>query len=281
MQAKVVKRDQEEKHAADRHQRRAIDALRSEIKHLDPPVRVADTWEDVRPRVEKSKEYRALDTDELRRSAFDKVIKRLKEKEEDREKDRRSRRDERDQRNGHKDDRRARASRTPEIDAYEADRRKAMAARERQYNKNRSAGLSPPPESDRYRDRERDRDRRRDDRHGRLDRSPPPRYDRERERRPPREDDERERLYRSRGDPRGGRDELNYGEETRSAAGSERRRRRRESDGESVDSGRRSNKRHRRTKSPEAVKAEPALPPPEPTGVHSGSEEGEIEEDDE
>ena len=110
-------------------------------------------------------------------------------------------------------------------------------------------------------------------------------YDRERRDR----EEERERLYRTRGDPRGGRDELNYGEESRSVTGSDRRRRRGgDSDGESVDSGgRRSVKRYRRgdrrssrsrtaeTKEDKEVKKEV----PEPTGVHSGSEEGEIEED--
>ncbi|RMZ84095.1 hypothetical protein DV737_g1358, partial [Chaetothyriales sp. CBS 132003] len=259
---KVVKRNEDEKHAADRHQRRAVDALRSRIKHLEPAVRVSDTWEDVRPRVQKAEEYLALETDELRKSAFEKVLKRLKEKDEDAEREKERRRLRRDDgRNGHsREPRHGRLSRSPEPDAYEADRRKAMAARERQYNKSRAFGLSPPPESDRYRG-----ERRRDDRHGRLDRSPPPRYERG-DRRPIRDEDERERLYRARGDPRGSRDELNYGEETRSATGSDRRRRR-DSDADSVESGRRS-KRHRRS-------TEVA----EPVGVHSGSEEGEIEED--
>lgn len=292
---KVLKRSEDEKHAADRHQRRAIDALRSRIKHLEPSIRSSDTWEHVRPRVERSEEYQALETDELRKTAFDKVMKRLREKEEDAEKDRERRRlrrndEDRELRNGHRpDSRRARLSKTPEVDAYEADRRKAMADREKQYRKASALGLSPPPGS--YRDRDRDRDRR-DDRHGRLiDRSPPPSrqlsvYERERRER----EEERERLYRTRGDPRGSRDELNYGEESRSVTGSDRRRRRGgESDGESVDSsaGRRpkryrkdqrgSSREKRRTRSPE-VKKEP-VPPPEPTGVHSGSEEGEIEED--
>jgi pre-mRNA-processing factor 40 len=307
LQDKVAKRSEDEKHAADRHQRRAVDALRSRIKHLEPPVRLTDSWEDVSSRVEKSEEYQSLDSDELRKSAFEKVIKRLKEKDEDAEKDRERRRTrrpderDRDQRNGHKEARHGRLSRSPEADAYEADRRKAMAARERQYRKNASVGLSPPPESfrERERDRDRERDRRpRDDRHGRLDRdrSAPSRhvsgYDRERRDR----EDERERLYRTRGDPRGNRDELNYGEETRSAAGSERRRRREtNSDGESDASGRRSSKKYRkdrssrererererkRSKSPEVKKEAPVAPPePEPAGVHSGSEEGEIEED--
>lgn len=299
---KVVKRNEDEKHNADRHQRRAIDALRSKIKHLEPPVRFTDSWEDIKPRVEKSEEYRSLDSEDLRRSAFEKVVKRLKEKEDDADKERERRRTrrpeerDRDQRNGQKETRQGRLSRSPEVDPYEADRRKAMAARERQYRKNTSMGLSPPPDSYRERDRDRDRDRRpRDDRHGRLDRdrSPPrhlPGYDRERRDK----EDEHERLYRARGDPRGGRDELNYGEETRSAAGSERRRRRGEnSDGESDASGRRSLKRYRkdrssrerdrdrkRSKTPDVKKeASVAVPDPEPVGVHSGSEEGEIEED--
>ena len=287
---KVVRRSEDEKHAADRHQRRAVDALRSRIKHLEPSVRITDSWDDVKPRVEKTDEYRAVDDDELRKSAYDKVIKRLKEKEEDAEKDRERkharRNDDRDYRNGHRPEtRHSRASKSPEIDAYEADRRKAMAAREKQYRKTSSLGLSPPPSS--YRDRER---RDRDERHGRLDRdrSPPARhlgsYDRERRER----EEERERLYRTRADPRSTRDELNYGEESRSVTGSDRRRRRGDgSDGESVESGRRSAKRHRRerrgssrekrkSKTPEPSKKET---PPEPIGVHSGSEEGEIEED--
>lgn len=290
---KVLKRNEEEKHAADRHQRRGIDALRSRIKHLDPPIRSSDSWDLVRPRVEKSEEYRALESDDARKVAFDKVIKRLKEKDEDVDRDRdrrRSRReDDRDPRNGHSnrvDGRRGRLSRTPEVDAYEADRRKAMADREKSYRKSNALGPSPPPSLS-HRDRDRDRDRRdRDDRHGRLERSPPPRhlshYDRERRDR----EEERERLYRTRGDPRGSRDELNYGEESRSVTGSERRRRRGgESDGDSEASGRRTNKRYRRdrrdsrdkrkSKTPETKKE----PPPEPIGVHSGSEEGEIEED--
>ena len=305
---KVLRRDEDEKKDADRHTRRAIDALRSRIKRLEPAVRVNDSWEVTRPRVEKLEEYRALETDESRKAAFDKVIKRLKEKDEDADRDRdrdRDRRrprrdDDREVRNGHHVSRRGRHSKTPEVDAYEADRRKAMADREKSYRKSNALGPSPPAslshrdrdrDRDRDRERERDRDRRerdREDRHGRLERSSPqPRhlshYDRERRDR----EEERERLWRTRGDPRGGRDELNYGDESKSVTGSERRRRRGGgSDGESDGSARRSSKRHRhdgkesrdkrKSKSPEPAKKEPA---PEPVGVHSGSEEGEIEED--
>src|SRR5699024_1686860 len=87
VQEKALRRNEEEKHAADRHQRRAVDALRSRIKHLDPPVRATDTWDQVQPRVERLEEYKAIESDELRQAAFDKVIRRLKEKEEDVDRD--------------------------------------------------------------------------------------------------------------------------------------------------------------------------------------------------
>jgi pre-mRNA-processing factor 40 len=111
-------------------------------------------------------------------------------------------------------------------------------------------------------------------------------YDRERRER----EEERERGYRTRADPRSSRDELNYGEESRSVTGSERRRRRGEgSDGESVDSGRKSAKRSRKDPRAASPKEKRKSKTPEPAppkkdegelaGVHSGSEEGEIEED--
>ncbi|KAJ5946551.1 hypothetical protein N7454_003390 [Penicillium verhagenii] len=278
IQDKAIRRDEEEKHAADRHQRRAVDALRSRIKRLEPPVRVTDTWDQVQPRLEKYEEYKSVESDELRESAFEKVIRRLKEKEEDLEKERELRERDRSRRDHDRDyrsrgDRRggSRASRSPEPDAYEADRRKAQADRERSYR----------TRDDRDHDRERDRsDRYRDPR------------DRDATRRPGRDldrrEDERERLYRTRGDPRGNRDELDYGD-TRSVASGDRRRRR-ESDAESVAS--RSAKRYRRdsrererSKGPrrDRPRERSAIPEEEPKvdekAIHSGSEEGEIEED--
>jgi len=278
LREKVTRRAEDDKHASERQQRRLIDALRSKIKHLDnPPVQSTSTWESIRPQIANLEEFKALESDDLRRQAFDKVIRRLKEKEEDaekeREKDRSAKRDhrdrekdrerERDLRNGHSDRRRGefkgRASRSPEPDPYEADRRKAMADRERQYRKSSTTGLSPPP-----RDRiDRDRHERISSRHaeGRLGG-----YDRDRRDR----EDERERMYRTRGDPRGGRDELDYG-----GGG---RRRRGDSDGESVGSRKRVRRERsegkRKSRSPavvEKIKEDPA--------VHSGSEEGEMVED--
>ncbi|OXV11607.1 hypothetical protein Egran_00633 [Elaphomyces granulatus] len=322
IQEKAIRRNEDEKHAADRHQRRAVDALRSRIKHLEPPIRPTDAWAQVRLRIEKLEEFKAVESDELRQSAFEKVVRRLKEKEEDaerereqRDRDRAPRRDhydraDRDYRNGqsYRSDRRAapgRVSRTPEPDPYEADRRKAQADRERSYRK--VSGISPIRDrrDDRERDRERDRDRDREgvrdkdrdrekerDRDRDRDRRQLSHYERERRDR----EEERERLYRTRGDPRGSRDELDYGD-SRSTVSTDRRRRR-DSDAESVASrsakryrrdarerdrspdrnrgGRREKERERRSKDRTPVELEARK---EEKAVHSGSEEGEIEED--
>jgi pre-mRNA-processing factor 40 len=269
LREKVQRRSDEDKHHAERHQRRAIDALRSKIKRLEPAVVASDTWEQVRPRIEKFEEFRALDSDELRHSAFDKVIRRLKEKEDDYEKEK-ARRDQRDRerdrdrdgRNGHS---RHRRTRSPEADPYEADRKKAMADRERQYKSNKM-GLSPR------------RDREEWDRFDKGLARQGSHYERERRER----DVERERTYVSRADPRDPANvELDYGESRPSNT-----RRRRDSDGGSPSS-RRDSKRQRRerdsrepTYSPRRNKTRTPQPaePKEDPGLKSGSEEGEIEE---
>ncbi len=246
---KVCRRNEDDKHQQERKQRRAVDDLRSYIKHLEPPIKIDDSYEKIRPRVERSEEYMALPTDELRRSAFDKVIRRLKEKEEEFERERLKRReregseryrdhrgsrdlrDPRDSGERHHRDMRHRSSRSPEPDAYEADRRKAIADREKNYRGKSNVAdtlLSPnrrSVERDHYSDRHR----------GRRD-EPMDRYEREARERRERED-ERERLYRRRGDPRGNIDELPYGDE-KPAAVIPNRRRRADSDLESAGSKR-------------------------------------------
>ncbi|TGO54036.1 hypothetical protein BOTNAR_0279g00100 [Botryotinia narcissicola] len=303
LREKISRRNEDDKHHAERHQRRAVDNLRSYIKHLEPPIRIGDDYERVRARFEGSEEYLAVTTDELRRSAFDKVIRRLKEKEEDSEKDRAKRRDRasvdrpthkiRDREREHRSSgsTRSRRSRSPEPDAYEADRRKAIADREKNYRKGGMADtLLSPNRRDRRdpdaHDRERDRDRLMRDRD--LDKPRSRRDDSmshyERERRD--REDEREKLYRRRGDPRGSIDELPYGDERSSAP-----RKRRESETET----RRDSKRTRRENTPKQRERSPVPPrerrhrtrsPPaaktlakEEPAVHSGSEEGEIEEE--
>jgi pre-mRNA-processing factor 40 len=219
---KAFRRSEEDKHLAERQHRRAIDALRSKIKHLEPPVMAGDTWEQVRPRIEKFEEYRGLDSDELRRSAFDKVIRRLKEKDDEFEKEH-SRRDRKERDRGHRNGH-SKRSRSPggEVNPYEADRRKAIADRERNYGKKSVTSFSPPP-------RARDRDER--DRYdGRSKRQVSSSiYDRER-----RESErERERSYVSRADPRDRASELDYGDSRPPSL-----RRRRDSEAESPRSAR-------------------------------------------
>jgi len=286
---KVVKRAEDDKYEAERRQRKAVDALRSVIKHLEPPIRASDTWEHVKPLIKHYKEYEVLRTDELRRSAFDKVIQRLKEKEAEREQARtrrdhdRDREREREGRNGHRrrDDRGY--SRTPEMDVYEADRRRAVADRERKNRQPSIAGLSPPPSRRRdsrdmsldqrsrgYPDREYDRDNDRRDR-GRLAASP---YDRERRTR----EVERERAYMSRADPREVvAKALDYGES--GSAGSmadrtESSRSRKNMRGSEDPSIGRDSKRRKTGEDKPSVDVEMT----EAVELQSGSEEGEIEE---
>jgi pre-mRNA-processing factor 40 len=200
--AKVKRREEDDRRDEEHNERYAMDALRSIIKRLEPPVSISDTWEVVRPRVEKTDEYRALKSDTLRESVFEKYMRRLKEKESDRRD--RSRRDDRDRerdrdrrdrdreyRNGHSDSHRRRTrTRSPEHDPYAAERRRAMQDREARYRNSDSTGLSPP----------RRRERREDDRYeGRSRRSPAgDHYGTERRER----EAERERSYVSRADPR-------------------------------------------------------------------------------
>lgn len=220
---KIRKRAEEDRFANERHQRKAIDALRSVIKHLDPPVRINDTYEDVAPRLQGFEEFKVLEDDAARRNAFEKHLRRLRDKEEDAERDRARRDRDRDhrrtesRRDAERDRERRHRTRTPEIDAYEADRRKAMADREKQYRKT-SFGLSPPP---------RDRRDERDDRYRRHEREGLSGYERERRER----EMERERSYTSRADPRDKGRTLDYGDDdvVGSRPGSVRKRR--ESDG--------------------------------------------------
>ncbi|KAF2657523.1 hypothetical protein K491DRAFT_767187 [Lophiostoma macrostomum CBS 122681] len=272
---KVKKRAEENRRDSEYTERRAVDDFRSMLRHLESPILVTDSYESVRPRFEDTAEYRAIKTDSAREAAFDKYIRRLREKEKekdrerskrdprDRERDRRDR--DREYRNGHTDSRRHRTrTRSPEHDPYAAERRQAQQDREARYRNNDSTGLSPP-----YR---RNRD---DDRFERPRRGSGDHYGRERRER----EAERERSYVSRADPRERSvSELDYGDSRPIST-----RRRRDSD---ESGGRRESKRpryspttdrarDRRSKTP----AQAAPEPKEDAGLRSGSEEGEIEED--
>ncbi|KJZ80590.1 hypothetical protein HIM_00440 [Hirsutella minnesotensis 3608] len=297
---RLVKRE-DDRHS-DRHQRHALDSLRSYIKRLDPPMTLSDTYETVRSRLIMADELKAIASEELMRHAVENRRRRLKEKEdEEAERNRRrhsrvsSERDlsrrTRDRSRGdrsHRGGRSSRRSRSPEADPYEADRRRAVEERERNHRKSAmaenvlSAGdrgrLSPPPRRERDRDhRERDRDY---DRYSRPRRSEDGHYGRERRER----EDDRERPFRRPIDTRSV-DELNYGDERPSTSSIPRRRRPDDEEGPSRRDARDS-KRIKRESSRERTPQREARSRPksspvavkEARDVRSGSEEGEIEE---
>ncbi|KPM44664.1 Pre-mRNA-processing protein prp40 [Neonectria ditissima] len=297
LREKRISKRGEDDRQTERQQRRAVDDLRAYLKRVEPVITLSDTYEKVRIRIQKSDEFQAVTSEDARRSAFDKHLRRLREKEDEadrsyrrrdrmsteRDMHRRERERSRGERSHRSGGRGSRRSRSPEPDAYEADRRKAIAERERNHRKSTMAEgllgsdrgrLSPPPPR---RERERERDRERDyDRQARPRRDDDSHYDRERRDR----EDERERLYRRRID-RGSYEELPYGDERPS--GSRRRRPDDEDDYTRRDS--RDSKRLKREKSRERTPPRETRPrvktPPPATAkdVHSGSEEGEIEED--
>lgn len=233
-----------------REQKRIADEqsyLRSEIRHSKFHVRLTTPWSEVRPHVEHTKSFRALQEHE-RVEAYEKLLLRMQQ-EQERE---REREDSRDRSNRHTD--------RHETDVYEAERKKAQMDRERNYNRgSRQRSMSPrsrsPHDSGRHR--------------------------------PSRRDLDRLRASDSRADPRdrnGG--ELDYGDGGRvgstvlpppPAPATNGARRRRETTGKSDE---RSAKRVRLSHSPDnkskttAAEAEKE----EEAALKSGSEEGEIEE---
>ncbi|KAL2199807.1 hypothetical protein P885DRAFT_29574 [Corynascus similis CBS 632.67] len=195
---KRAKRTDEDRQL-DRQQRRALEDLRSHMKRMDPPIGVNDTYEQVRSRLAHVPAFQAVTSDDARRGAFEKHIRRLKEKEDEIERDRQRRRDRPDGyrdrgERSHRSSARSVRSRSPaEHNTYEAERRHAVAERERNYRKTSAADVllsdrrsparrSPSLRDHRERDRERERDRDRD-----RDR------DRERDRRDYRDRDHRDR----------------------------------------------------------------------------------------
>ena len=268
---KIIKREEADKATAAKQARRAIDALRSCIKHLSPPVKSDDDWETVKARIAKYDEYKALESEEHRKTAYDKVIRRLKEKEADAEafeREKAIRRAEREREDRYsRYGRGGRYSQTPELDPYEAERKKASAMRERQHRKSSGTGLSPTRHRDDRYDRHRhDRERERD-RGGYHD------YDREYR--------DRERSYRSRLSDVAV--ELDYGESGRAGSSiSTSGRRRRESEEDAELSTRRDSKRLKRDDDEDVemkeMREEAEKKAKEEENLKSGSEEGEIEE---
>ncbi|KAK4101687.1 hypothetical protein N658DRAFT_485976 [Parathielavia hyrcaniae] len=194
IQKRASKRSGEDREP-DRQQRRALEDLRSHMKRMEPPIGTNDTYEQVRSRLAHVPAFQAVSSDDARRGAFEKHIRRLREKEDEAERERQRRRDrapdthrDRGERS-HRSSARSVRSRSPEHNMYEAERRHAVAERERNYRKASAADVllsdrRSPAIRDRDRDRERERDRD-------LDRDRD--RDRDRERRDYRDRDTRDR----------------------------------------------------------------------------------------
>ncbi|KAK9465884.1 hypothetical protein V1512DRAFT_276998 [Lipomyces arxii] len=80
--ARTLRKLDEDRHQEERRLRRKVDALRSVIRHLEPPINVTSTWDDIKPRIQNFPEYEALD-DANRLLAFEKQLARTKEHEHD------------------------------------------------------------------------------------------------------------------------------------------------------------------------------------------------------
>ncbi|GAA5966237.1 hypothetical protein JCM3765_002568 [Sporobolomyces pararoseus] len=86
LQYRAIRAAKEERRRAEKKLRIMVDDLRYAYKKLDPPVDLESTYEEVLPRIKETSEYLALeDNESARRTAFDKFIKRQKEKRAERE----------------------------------------------------------------------------------------------------------------------------------------------------------------------------------------------------
>ncbi|KAI7898550.1 uncharacterized protein BX663DRAFT_524529 [Cokeromyces recurvatus] len=80
LQSKAAQRIKDEKRRQAKRLRKKMDNFRHALKHAvkQPSIQIEDTWEIIKPRVEKLDEYKELDDDNLRKEVFEKFIKRLK-----------------------------------------------------------------------------------------------------------------------------------------------------------------------------------------------------------
>ncbi|KAI7861177.1 hypothetical protein BDC45DRAFT_429679 [Circinella umbellata] len=80
LQNKAAQRLKEEKRRQEKKMKKKIDALRHAMKYVDPVINIDDSWETVRSRIENLPEYEAIENEQQRIEAYEKFIKRLKEK---------------------------------------------------------------------------------------------------------------------------------------------------------------------------------------------------------
>lgn len=81
---KYLSQKREEKHQSERKRRIMIDDLRSAMRYLEPSLTVEDKFEDVLPRLKDLPEGKWLkDDDEACKIAFERFVKRLKDRSRD------------------------------------------------------------------------------------------------------------------------------------------------------------------------------------------------------
>ncbi|EEB06611.1 U1 snRNP-associated protein Usp104 [Schizosaccharomyces japonicus yFS275] len=92
LRKKAILRKADEKRNDERRLRRKIDNLRSAIKYIEPPIPLDATYAQVRSKLASLPEFTALSSEEHRIAAFEKYIRRMRERYEASEKPSRSRR---------------------------------------------------------------------------------------------------------------------------------------------------------------------------------------------
>ncbi|GAA5968719.1 hypothetical protein JCM11641_000709 [Rhodosporidiobolus odoratus] len=86
LHARAARAAKDDRRRAEKKLRMLIDDLRYAYKKLDPPVDLDATYEDILPRIQDTPEFAALqDNEEACRTAFEKFVKRQKEKRAERE----------------------------------------------------------------------------------------------------------------------------------------------------------------------------------------------------
>ncbi|KAG1468783.1 hypothetical protein G6F56_003636 [Rhizopus delemar] len=83
LQLKAEHRLKEEKRRHEKKQKKRMDILRHALKKLQPHIQLENTWEDVKPMIETMEEYIELNDSTLAQEAFEKFMKRMKEKNEE------------------------------------------------------------------------------------------------------------------------------------------------------------------------------------------------------
>ncbi|KAI5478245.1 formin binding protein [Pseudohyphozyma bogoriensis] len=87
LHARAVRHAKEERRRAEKKLRIQIDDLRYAYKKLDPPVDLESSYEDNLERIQETPEFKVLEDETARRTAFEKFIKRQKEKLKERERE--------------------------------------------------------------------------------------------------------------------------------------------------------------------------------------------------